>query len=203
MSDSSPPADRTAARLAVLGELTGIGMAVARAVGRLAEAVAETAEDAKERPAARASELSLAFSRVSRAVRLTLALEERMEGAAAAAPAPANPYAQSGRLVSALYKADQLGEAARDLIEHAAGEDEAKAERLGEALSERLDELDADEVLERPLIELIARICKDLDIEPDWSLWGDQDWVEDAGGVRAAKRAWAAVAAEDEEAHPA
>ena len=55
---------------------------------------------------------------------------------------------------------------------------EDQAERLGEALTERLeDPRDIEDFEDLPASALIARICADLGIEPDWSLWEDEDWA--------------------------
>ena len=50
-------------------------------------------------------------------------------------------------------------------------------------LRERLDDGDEEEAdfADRPIGELVARICKDLGITPDWSLLEDEDWaIEEA-----------------------
>ena len=210
MSDLAPPIDRTDERLDALRELRQMGMTVARAVTRLAEeavaALDEAAPDnpsaAKDRPAARAGELSLAFARVSRAVRLTVALEERMEAGKLAPLRAAAEIAQCeaqtaaiGRNIRAVANAHQLAETVNDLIEDAAGEDEAAAERLYDALQERLDELEEGDLADRPVVELVAVICRDLGLQPDWDLWADDDWIEEAGGLHAVKRIWAQAAA--------
>ena len=203
----SPSDDFAAVRLAMLRELAEVGMAVARAIGRQAQAVggAVVTQDAETdaAPAPAVGDLGLAFSRVSRAVRLTLALEARTSDetfgparAAAKAAQEAVDRAATSRNIAVFCKADDLGEVMQDMIEDAAGEDEDKAERLCERLCERLDDLEPDEVFERPFEELLARICKDLAIEPDLSLWEHEAWVEKAGGLRAVKRAFARVAAE-------
>ena len=62
---ADPALDRTARHMARLEELAEIGMAIARALGRQAAAGSE--------------EAGLAFTRVARAVRQTVALEERLE----------------------------------------------------------------------------------------------------------------------------
>ena len=73
-----PPEDSAAARLAVLRELVEIGMVLARAMRVQAEAVIE-AGAATTDAVSGVADLGLSFARISRAVRLTLALEARME----------------------------------------------------------------------------------------------------------------------------
>jgi fused signal recognition particle receptor len=164
----------------------------------------DAAEGANARPAARAGALSLAFARVSRAVRLTVALEARVEQDARAparavieAAARAEDHARRAvdaeaqrRRESLAAIAQEVTEAVEGLIEDAAFADEAAGDRLYEDLVERVDALDEDEMEARPTVELIARICGDLGLEPDWDLWADEDWIEEAGGVRAARLAW-------------
>jgi hypothetical protein len=209
LPDTAPPIDRSLERLDDLRELRRVGMAVARAVGRLAEAAAEglqdeasedAAGDVKARPAVPAGALSLAFARVSRAVRLSVALEERVEqdaGAPARAAAEAAERARaavdaeaSRRRADVAGVAQDLTETVGELIEDAAFGNETAGDRLYEALVERVEALDDAALQDRPMVELIARICGDLGLEPDWDLWAEADWVEDAGGVRAARVAW-------------
>ena len=52
---------------------------------------------------------------------------------------------------------------------------------LMEALNERLDEDEAYfGMADRPLRETVERLCDDLGLSPDWSLWTGDDW-NDAG----------------------
>ena len=49
---------------------------------------------------------------------------------------------------------------------------------VAEALSEREWEYD---YLRRPVGAVIARLCEDYDLEPDWSLWAGEAWaIEEA-----------------------
>jgi len=47
-----------------------------------------------------------------------------------------------------------------------------------DALYERLDDADV-EILEDPVSTVIAKVCRALGIEPDWSLWHTDDWAQD------------------------
>jgi hypothetical protein len=76
---------------------------------------------------------------------------------------------------------EQVQEIVTEAIE--AGEsDEAETERLHEALFERLEDPDDEaDFADRPVGELVARICHDLELTPDWSLWEAEDWaIEEA-----------------------
>ena len=53
-------------------------------------------------------------------------------------------------------------------------------ERLLDDLDERLEDGQYDEALaDGPIAELVARICEDLGVSPDWRIWNDQDWAID------------------------
>jgi hypothetical protein len=59
-------------------------------------------------------------------------------------------------------------------------------EGLFEAMEERLLEDEAYvDLLERPLRDIVEQLCKDLTLEPDWSLWEGEGWIEGAMPVRA------------------
>ncbi|MDB5435710.1 MAG: hypothetical protein JWR47_1967, partial [Phenylobacterium sp.] len=58
---------------------------------------------------------------------------------------------------------------------------ESDAENLFYDLTERLEtDYDDDDFADRPIGELVARICRDLGVTPDWSLWQDEDWAIEA-----------------------
>lgn len=171
MFDADPDiqvSERDARALALLAELAGIGMALARDLGRRA-ADDETPLD----PA----EAALAFSRLSRAVRLTIALEQRL---AEAAPARAEAAARAWRVrighERALRAAGRKDEAealvARALA--AEGRDGFEADAVLEELSERLDEADDDDWLtDVPIAVMAARICRDLGVAFDPDVWAE------------------------------
>jgi hypothetical protein len=59
-------------------------------------------------------------------------------------------------------------------------ESEAEYSELSGALEERL-ESDAPYIFggDRPLGETVERLCRDLGMNPDMSLWSDDDWIQD------------------------
>jgi hypothetical protein len=168
---------RTEQRLAMLRELSEIGMRLARGVERQAET-----------PETASGDLGLAFSRIARAVRQTLALEARLEGEREAC-------VQEERAM----RDQQLARAARSsverrskLVRRAVGQaiesdaEENDFEQLFDDLDERLgDREDDDDFLDRPVSELVARICKDLGVAVDWSLWEDEGWALAEAAARA------------------
>ena len=173
---------------AALAELVQIGMAVARMVGRAAEAETALAEAAStatvadgvpplatslaeaieaDRAAAAAGEarraviartetVAAAFNQTARAIRRTILLAERLDRAWA------RPFAADTRLAMARR---QIARAVSDAIAQEAEGD--RAERLTDALTERLDSLDTlDDVTSRPAEDIIRDICRDLGLDP-------------------------------------
>jgi len=172
-------------RLRMLQELSEIGMELARRLKLRAEA--DDTATGKD-PAA-------AFAPLSRAIRLTLALEARTcqelsdlkagvvhareeERAKAAKRAEAAEYdaARARELkvwkcVAAVADAEiDDGEAYGDLFE---------------ALDERLTDDEAyEDYDELPLRETVERLCKDLGLDPDWSRWDGEGWEAGYAPIR-------------------
>jgi hypothetical protein len=172
-------AERAAVRLARLDVLAEIGLGISR---RLQREVQEAEVGQLDLAA-----VSLAFCRISKAVRQTIALQARLEAdqaAAARKAAQARPFwerAVQPRIPTAGYTAVSALDPA---VEAEAGDDEAAYERLERALDERLEALeDADD--DRPVGAIVAEICEALGIEPDWSLWQDEDWALEEARVQA------------------
>jgi hypothetical protein len=200
-SSTDRAADRDAQRAATLQELAEIGMDLARALRREVMAAAEApSPEAATEPRAGApgmAEVGLAFSRISRAVRLTLALEARLEAdgkAVAQAPRPASGSAQEILLerFRRVWRqadeehADKVRDAVERLIEVEveAGAETERAERLRARLDERLEAEAGDEDFAGlPIGEAVARICRDLGLTPDWGLWDDEDWGLEAAAA--------------------
>lgn len=192
---------RAAERGRELADLAAIGMNLARALERQALALAAASEAVAGRIAAgdlepaeaaaviadlgRGPDLGLGFSRLSRAVRLTLALEARLaegplEPVAAVSPArdpdldakAVKGFRRTMRRIATL-------EAVETLIEREAADD-AEADRLQDELIDRLNAGEAEAGEEDPLISaMIAEVCQALGLTPDWSLWEDADWARE------------------------
>ena len=173
---------RTARQLAMLQELAEIGMQIARAVRDEVVARAERAaiEDPPT-PRLGGGDPGLVYSRVARAVRQTLALQTRIaEGIETAR------FEQQRTHVAAVRSAfTERQHEVRDYVAEAIeaeaaekGTPEKDIERLLDDLDERLEVGDYDEVLaDLPIGDLVERICADLGVIPDWSLWEDQAWA--------------------------
>jgi hypothetical protein len=174
---------RAAQRLEMLRELAGIGMRLARGVERQAK----EADAGEGRPA---GDLGLVFARIARAVRQTLALEARLEGELEARAREAAAIRERRLAEAARAPVERRARLVRRAVARAieADAEEGEVEQLFDDLDERLaDREDDDDFLDRPVSELVARICKDLGVTPDWSLWEDEGWaIEEAAARRQA-----------------
>ena len=170
---------RAERHLRLLQELAEMGMDIARAVR--AEAVAQ--DDGQERTPSRfgRGDLGLMYSRIARAVRQTLALEAHVAEDAG----KARVEQERRRVNVAQLVFQQRQEDIRDFVARAIEADavernalDGDVERLLDDLDERLEDGRYDDALaDAPIAELVARICDDLGITPDWRIWNDQDWA--------------------------
>jgi hypothetical protein len=154
MSDATAAAgeDRCAQRLALLRELAEIGMGLARGLGQRAQ----------DEPGG--ADLGLAYAQIARAVRQTLALEARFED-----------EAKSEHLRQASARGAAAKREARRLVQRAIDTDPGDRNPyvLGAHLNERLRDEDDADFADRPLVEIVARICADLGVAFDPELWDD------------------------------
>ena len=155
-------------QLAMLTRLAEIGMEIAEAAGR--QAAPDDRQGGSE-PAFR-GDPGLAFARVARAVRMTIALQSRLakdladldraESQAAAAQVRAR-RARLHRLVEQAIEAEHAG--------HDDWDDD-KIERLSsdawERLTDAADDLDLV-AAHAPFAQVVARICADLRLSPEWT----------------------------------
>jgi hypothetical protein len=159
---------RQVERLDTLAEL---GLDMARAI-------------AAEKPEAAVT----AFARVARAVRLTGLLQSRllkdMDDAFARAQLYA-PERESLARIAAIQDDPAHDHKARveRIVERqlkAQKRDQNEVERLMLEACERLDDDDIyRDVQTRPIGELVARICRDLGVEPDWSQLAQEAWAQE------------------------
>ena len=174
-----------AQQLAMLQELAEIGMQMARAVRDEALARADAANEDAAAPTKPSrfggGDLGLVYSRIARAVRQTLALETRV-----AEDIEKTRLQREQRRVAAIHRAmedrqHEIRDYVAEAIEAEAVElkkPEREVERLLDDLDERIEAGDYDDTLQTaPIGELVERICADLGVIPDWSLWEDQDWA--------------------------
>ena len=169
-----------AQQLAMLQELAEIGMQMARAVRDEALAPVEPADEDAPKPPSRfgSGDLGLVYSRIARAVRQTLALQIRI----AEFIEKVRLEREQRRVAAIRTAADARQQEIRDYVAEAIEAEaaerntpEREVERLLDDLDERLDDGDYDD--SASIGDLVARICADLGVTPDWSLWEDQAWA--------------------------
>lgn len=221
---------RAERNLAMLDELKEAALRVALSIerritgedpGPLEEPVPAAAQPAEPRPepipARSVAELALAFHRAGRAVRLSVALQDRLlaeAGRAGAAPAegdarksikvlfvdgvsgevredaadvrPWSPPSAQARAIAQANKAEALGAVRRMagaslLPGELSPRDAAEAvERLCREAAERLEdegETEFEEVLRRPVSEIIDHICREIGLRPDWPTLAEEAWA--------------------------
>lgn len=150
-------------RFEVLRELTDIGMELARDVRRQALGPAE--------PEAQPIDYSLRFGRIARAVRQTLALQERFDSEHRARREKIEKERAVDAGVRGLFRKNKVEEIVERVLEN-----ESDSERLIETLNERLEDAEDADFADRPLGELVAGICRDLGVAIDWRVWDDEAW---------------------------
>ena len=184
--DDTPEAlaARAAWRRRCVAEVVEIGLARMRRL-RDAEPAVSSAVGGTAGP-----DPDLAYARVSRAVRLGLALSERFDKPAAApaasGPAPVD-YDELVRRrdgMRGVILSAQVANAVEAMIETEVDGDIGglRATGLLQSLHERLED---DEELEaigaRSIGESVALICRDLGLSPDWDDWRLERWaIEEA-----------------------
>jgi hypothetical protein len=190
-------------RLALLDELADIAMEMARGVAEHSRAVkGAAAESAKAGATPAAHDFGADnFSKLSRAVRLTLDLAGRLEEtlrALRSGEAKIHEARRQKREARDLSASIERSEAAQErVVEQVKMVIAREAESEGDscdllaALDERLnDDIDYIDIDSRPLREAVERICGDLDLKPDWSRWTDAGWPEDPVELLGARPAW-------------
>jgi hypothetical protein len=160
-----------------------MGMAIAAAIARRATAD-EPVSDADLRHA------PMDFARVSRAVRMTFALQSRLIAdfkgvgsksakADEADDGPIEVFWRDDVVEHDEVQKRQVRGIVERLAEGASLESET-VERLALEAGERLeDERVYHDLTRRPLGEIVALICQDLGLEPDWSLLADTYWAKE------------------------
>jgi hypothetical protein len=167
-------------QLWILGQLAEGGLEIARAIER--QATGEGSEEGA--PQVVEAHIPMAYARVARAVRMTILLQSKLIGElqnveikAAQESLARSPRAidrprlereqkaRIGRIVGRIVWADREDAAESD-----------RQERLAVELLDQ-DELYGD-ILTRPVSEIIAHICRDLGLEPDWPQLAEEAWAQ-------------------------
>lgn len=166
-------------QVAMLGRLAEGGLEIAVAIETRVKALASEADLADLQGGA------LAYDRVARAVRLTLRLQSEVMAKLKSLDSHDTFEAARAR-VRRQEQVDQQKARVERIVERIAVRQEAgDVERLVEDVAERLEHDDIYGcVLSRPTSELIAQICRDLGLSPDWPALAQEAWARDeaAGG---------------------
>jgi len=177
------PDPRAARHLAMLERLGEIGMAMAEAIGReaLSEPGAEPGVEPGEGTRSPA-ELAAVFTRIARCVRQTVALEARVAAGVQVRQAQACDEARERRRAEARKEQALRKRDVRDVIQIII-EDTASPvvqSSLRTHLDARLErEAEDSDLVHMPLGEAVARICRDLGLNPDWGDWAEE-WACEA-----------------------
>ena len=185
-----PSEERHARDVRMLEELAEVGMDLAR---ELRSRLLERTEGE--------GELALAFTRVARAVRQSVMLKQRLisdretRDRKAEAERMERPVVDLGWVLGKQTPGSIRKDTVRNGVENAIEDefDAADAEELLDEVYERLDAYDEAEFVDRPIGEMMARICKDLGVTPDWSLFEDEDWAVEEARTQVAGSPYAVV----------
>jgi hypothetical protein len=159
------PAER---RLERLDRLAEAGLQMVAAIERRVK------DAPPDQPLAELNAAAMAYSRVSRAVRLAILLQDQLSGAAAD-PAEAARKAEAERKKAHVMRAARIVE--RVAREHC-GVKPSKAADYEYMARERLDDDDLyGLVLNHPVGELVAMICREFGLEPDWDVLAEEAWA--------------------------
>jgi hypothetical protein len=183
---TDPAAELVACGLAQLAELAGIGMTFARALGRIAQAAVEQADGETPEPTPELNDAALAFSRISRAVRMTVGLQakivrERQARADRIAAELAVKDAEEAQILEERRAKANLRKAMTRFIVQTAIEaeerDEDELDQLFEGLDARLGEIGDDPLdFEEVHVESTAyAIAQDLGVDPGPDWW-EEGW---------------------------
>jgi len=129
-------------------------------------------------------DLALAYDRVSRAVRMATALQSRLmmdfRQAPAQTPAGGPPPAGPAPAEQARARKDGVARIIHRVAEGQGGLEGFQVSWLDRQARERLEHDDIyGQVMTQPVSELVARICDDLGLTPQWKHLALEAWAED------------------------
>jgi hypothetical protein len=160
---------------------------------KAAQAAAGPADDAAGLPPDRpGGDAALAFTRVTRAMRLNLMLAQKLgadllardkadQAAGRAQAEDAARAAEAARQARAGRQKEQVRYAVGTAIEtEAEGWTQGEREKALKDLDERLDDPDVlPDFGTMPTSEIVRRICRDLRLDPLWREWLEEPWALD------------------------
>jgi hypothetical protein len=165
-------------QLWILGQLAEGGLEFARAIERQAT----SGEAGKEGVPAAAA---MAYARVARAVRLTILLQSKLIADLQTLESKAANDAYTAHCRRALdqprLEREQKARIGRIVgrVAWAEGREHAEIQRMARHAAEMLDHDDHfGDILTRPVSEIIALICRDLGLEPDWPKLAEEAWAQ-------------------------
>ena len=141
-----------------------------------AKATGATPDQAQARIAA----AGIAFPRLSRLVVQIVALQSRI---ARELYGPQQKAATARTEAAGQARQQQRRRQVERIVDQAITQVEPEfhaGRKLRDMLAKMLPEIDPvldPEVLDRPLGETVAGLCRQLGIEPDWSRWAEEDWA--------------------------
>ena len=159
LSDDDIDAERAEWRARTLRHLVAIGMDMARMLQ-------DQARDAQgSDPGVIGADLSLRFHRISRSIRMSLALDAKLVSGFQAE--------MKERKAAVLTERKALAkEAVSRLVDRDTPDRDLHRER-----SDRIEREDLEDFSDKPVSEIIAIICADLGITPDWQAWSLEPWA--------------------------
>ena len=157
----------------MLDRLAEAGLEIAIALERRAQAAAAAPADEPVDLDA----VALAYARVSRAVRLAILMQSKLVADQDARRARAEGADERELWTLEEAEKDRAARIVRRVIE-AEHDDIDRIERLTAEAVERLEDDDCyGAALERPLSDLVADICADLGLNPDWTRLAKEAWA--------------------------
>ena len=195
---ATPQNDRAAYKLAALQRQAELLERLSLAAERLALTIEAEAAEARAAGAPVREDAAMCFSRVARAARMSVMLHGRLlcdmdeaQGleevrALQAEEARAEREAVDEIKQDPAYQHKGRVEGIVHRVVKAHCDDDDEIDRLMHEASERLDDDDIfGDVRQRPVGELVALICRDLDLDPDWTRLAEEAWAKEeiASGV--------------------
>jgi hypothetical protein len=174
--------------------------ALALKLGRLVKDQAEDDEVPDLKVIVAARDLAQAYGKISRSIRQNALLEERLEAGIQGRTRALEVARRAWTVKSAEDDAARAAEAEEAAWREANGARVEREEAVADAMEqlsynqadapEEIDalELEYTELLEegagyeaygdRPVSETVARLCKALDLDPDWARFTQEDWAK-------------------------
>ena len=160
-SDENIDAERAEWRARTLRQLVAIGMDMARMLQDQAR------EASASDPGVIGPDLSLRFHRISRSIRMSLALDAKLV-------AGFQDRAKERKVAELTERKALAKEAVSRQVDRDTPDRDLHRER-----SDRIEREDLEDFSDKLVSEIIAIICADLGITPDWQAWSLEPWAID------------------------